>query len=1031
MDIPDQLVAQVKEGKVVPLLGSGASLGAVDADGRHPPTAPELASMLATKFLGGAHSDAALNEVGEYAVALNDLITVQEYIRELFEPFRPSGAHLHLARFSWRAIATTNYDRLIEDAYKESTGAVQKLSAMIRNLDRVDDAQRDPNRIMLLKLHGCIAQTSDPNIPLILTTDQYVTHRKGRERLFDLLKELGHENTIVFIGHSLQDHDVRQVMAELASLGDSRPRYYAVAPNFDTIMQTSWESRRVTALQGTFEEFTRNLDDAIPSAFRALGGLHRDQELPIRERFTAARPAISERLRAFLEQDVEYVQDATVTDVSSPALFYRGAARGWRPMEANWDVRRRLEETILWDHVLLDEGDHPARMELVVIKGHAGAGKSVLLRRIAWEAAHSYDKVCLYVRDHGTVSSAPLQELVEACGERVFLFVDDAAERTRELTRIAQNIGSAGGRLTVVTAARTNEWNVCCAELEPYVTEQYELGYLRPPEIEGLLALLETHAALGTLQDATHEERRAAFADRAGRQLLVALHEATLGRPFEDIVEDEYDNITPSEAQDIYLSICVLNRLGVPVRANIIRHLHSVPFTEFRERLFAPLEHVVLDKYSEVVRDHLYTARHPHIAEIVFERVLRDPEKRYSAYTSCLRALNVAYGDDLKAYRKMVRGRTLDDLFPNHQHVVGIYEIAKKHVGEDAYLLQQMALYEMHRQNGSVARAGDLLTRAARMDEDNPSILHSLAEHRLKRAEHARSIIERDKLLAEAERLAKQVRRLRRDESPAFHTLAKVAIERVKAAIAESALGETPSHLADLIQQAERAIADGIQRFPGDTYMLDADRSLASLLGRGERQRSALTRIVASNPRHTASAVRLARYHRHAGQDSDALGVLQRALEARRDDKGLHYEYAKTLMDLCPDEHGEILYHLERSFQPGDRNYEARILYARQLYIAARLDASRAVLRELQAANIPPGLRNKARFPLPETYRGKVVRVEASYCFVQRDGIADQIYAHKSDFADDLWTTVTKGARLAFRIGFTAQGARAIDVQPA
>ena len=97
--------------------------------------------------------------------------------------------------------------------------------------------------------------------------------------------------------------------------------------------------------------------------------------------------------------------------------------------------------------------------------------------------------------------------------------------------------------------------------MDPYLREQYLVPYLEIAEINGLIDLLAQHRALGTLEQSSSDERVAAFEQRAGRQLLVALHEATLGRPFEDIIKDEYDNIVPAEAQEMYLSICVLNRL--------------------------------------------------------------------------------------------------------------------------------------------------------------------------------------------------------------------------------------------------------------------------------------------------------------------------------------------------------------------------------------------------------------------------------------------------------------------------------------
>ena len=96
---------------------------------------------------------------------------------------------------------------------------------------------------------------------------------------------------------------------------------------------------------------------------------------------------------------------------------------------------------------------------------------------------------------------------------------------------------------------RINEWNVSCQSLDPIVTDAYELRYLTSPEIEGLLALLHAHRAEGDLRGRSDAEKKAAFEERAGRQLLVALHEVTLGLRFRDIIQNEFDNIWPLEAK--------------------------------------------------------------------------------------------------------------------------------------------------------------------------------------------------------------------------------------------------------------------------------------------------------------------------------------------------------------------------------------------------------------------------------------------------------------------------------------------------
>ncbi|MFN7987577.1 MAG: hypothetical protein U0529_08900 [Thermoanaerobaculia bacterium] len=110
----------------------------------------------------------------------------------------------------------------------------------------------------------------------------------------------------------------------------------------------------------------------------------------------------------------------------------------------------------------------------------------------------------------------------------------------------------------------------------------------------------------------------------------MALHEATLGKPFEDIVEDEFRNVLPLEAQQFLFTVCVPNRLDVPVRSrSVLSRIHGIPFEEFRARFFSPLEHVVVAENDGSAGDLVYRARHSHIAEIVFERILRTEEERF------------------------------------------------------------------------------------------------------------------------------------------------------------------------------------------------------------------------------------------------------------------------------------------------------------------------------------------------------------------------------------------------------------------
>src|SRR6266849_453024 len=66
-------------------------------------------------------------------------------------------------------------------------------------------------------------------------------------------------------------------------------------------------------------------------------------------------------------------------------------------------------------------------------------------------------------------------------------------------------------------------------------------------KIDGLIAVLEKYNRLGILTGASMVERRKAFREQAGRQLLVAMIQATSGENFERKAQDQYVELERSQ----------------------------------------------------------------------------------------------------------------------------------------------------------------------------------------------------------------------------------------------------------------------------------------------------------------------------------------------------------------------------------------------------------------------------------------------------------------------------------------------------
>ncbi|MGD9852155.1 MAG: SIR2 family protein [Nitrospirales bacterium] len=1034
-DIPKHLVDEVREGRVVLVLGAGASMGAKRGNGKTFPSTEALARLLSDQFLDKSPINDNLAWISELAISTSCLSTVQDLIADQFSDPQPAKHHFLLPSFRWRGIATTNYDRIVECSYEKAPNKIQQVVPFLSDEDKVDAKLRDPSCVGLLKLHGCVTRTHDESLPLILTVDQYVTHRKNRKRVFQMLEEWASENTLVFIGHSLQDVDLRKILVDLVGQLGSHPRFYMVRPGVDDRERDFWAKKNITVIGIAYDEFLQKLDGAIPPQLRPL--LKRlEVDHPIRKHFTTQTPP-SRTLIESLEYDWEYVHAGMVIEHGSPKQFYSGFSLGWYPIQAELDVRRRLSSKLIDDVVLRSEEDRPTIVELYLVKAEAGAGKSVTLRRTAWDAAIHGGALVLYIRSERLPEAGVVEEVATSTGQRIFVFIENPATNLVGLARLLTELRKRKIRVTFITAERVNEWNVRCQELENHLSGEHILHSLDESEIGALVNLLEKHHALGVrLERLSRDERIEEFVKQAGRQLLVALHVATQGKPFEDILLDEYRRILPPEAQRLYLTVCVLNRLKVPVRAGVISRVHDIPFEDFKQRLFKPLEHVV---HSVLLPwgDMAYRARHAEIAEIVFRRVLIEPSDRYHEIVRILGALNPMYSTDSLALRGLLRARQVDDLFPSNEDAVELYKTAVEVMGEnDVYLLHQRANYERIRPNGNLQTATSLLQKARHLDPRDETVIHTLAEVMRNRADNSTELLERKRYRNEAKALLQRISLEGPSAKFAISTRAKISIDSVADILREAT--STERDIDEAVREAEKEIQGARQRYPGDPHIGGLEANLGRVLGDDHRTYNALEKARQANPRDPFIASRLATILINRQQIEKAKIVVSEALRSNRGDKRLNHLFAEIERQYTskPDV-SELVNHYRRAFTRWDTNYESQFWFARYAWELGTNESkaeSKEVFRHLREAPMPHSGRIEIRDIMKNAghsldFFGTVTRVESTHGFIRLDNSGDWVFFHQNDVLENYWGNLAGERRVRFHLGFSLGGLRAFNVR--
>jgi tetratricopeptide (TPR) repeat protein len=965
------------------------------------------------------------------AISERNLFEVQSFIAELFEKYTPAQHHKLIPTFVWHSIATTNYDLILERAYNECKDRAQELAVCKRNGEKMAAKFSSKRNVLYMKLHGCITDIGDEKLPLILTPDQYLTHKKGRSRLFERLKEHAYEYPILFIGTSLTDPDIRAILWELSEQIDARPRSFMVGPKIKSAELRFWETKKITSICTTFEAFLNSIFHVVTPQQRKMTIAIPRPAHPIQSLFnTPAGTPISQSLNELMSNCVDYIHAAMQSPQTDPKAFFRGYFTNWDPILRNFDVRRDITDSLLSEIFLEDESARESQQQLFLLKGHAGSGKSVTLKRLAWDAAILFDKICLFAMPGAIISYYALSELYGLCKQRLFVFIDPASDNVDLIKELMESARRERIPLTLVAAERLNEWNDCCAGLQQCLSQDYHLKYLHDSEISELIEKLREYDSLGFLKGLSADKQKDAFQKIAGRHLLVALHEATLGKPFSEIILDEYNSISSEQAKSLYLTVSILHRLGVSVRAGLISRVHGLNFNQFRESLFKPLEFVVFAIKDSKVNDFAYQTRHPYIAEMVFEQVLTSDQSRFDEYARIIANLDVDYYSDSIGFKGLLNAKSLSSQFRDTQMVRQLFALSTKRSVDDYMLMQQMAIFEMTSVNGSMERASELLHEAFRLAPWSKPIAHSLAELSLKKAETARTELEKAKYLNTAHAAVSKLARDELETSHAHHTLIKIETVKLEELLR---IGDQAA-IERSIKSIESAIQRAKQTFPDDSFILDAESRFSALVQDEPRAFESIQKAFNANKRSQYIAIRLASLYLKMNNPDKAETALRESIELNPSDKDLNYRLATLLLENAKPDLNEIRHYLRRAFTNNDNRLLAQFAYAIVSFLlndigeASRVfDALKVARLDIETKRKPTNLVYSDNSEL-KVFHGTTSKIEHSFAFLNMDGTQASVFIYRFHDHEFDWNSLRVGDRVAFNLGFTYRGPIALNV---
>jgi tetratricopeptide (TPR) repeat protein len=714
--------------------------------------------------------------------------------------------------------------------------------------------------------------------------------------------------------------------------------------------------------------------------------------------------------------------------------FYSGYDTGWGCITQRLDARRKVTDDLLYKALL--ENEAASDPVFILLKGPAGAGKTIALKRAAFDAATASDAVVFWLEESGQLRSDVFIEIADLIRQPIYLFVDQIALHVENLIPFLAAMKEKHVPLIVIGAEREADWVTYCRGLQvlmpPY---NMRVGALASSEIEVLLDLLERHNCLGELKLKTHEERVAAFAsqEHADRQLLVALHVLTRGLPFEKIVLDEYLSVSSEQAQRLYLDIASLNQFGVSVRAGTISRISGIDFEEYQAKFFGPLIDMVSVGHDPYTGDATYKTRHIHVAQILFRQVFDTDAAKVAQFVRLIEGLDVGYSSDSRVLEGICKGRTLTMNFNDSNEVREIYKAATTAAPNQAYLFQQWAIFESTHPKGDFLEAEFHAETAAWMQPKNSTFVHTQAEVARKRAAMETSQVLKEQLRRKVRAFLEDMPKIDRFRAS---TRCKLLVDEVKD-ISED-LGDTEKSAQDQLfseklNDAEVAILKAQQEFPDDAEMFEIEARLWGDLKEKGKALRALERAWAKSPRGAGTVVRLGKMYAAAGRGEDRLRVLREALAKDSDNKAAHYALALHYLEENPPSFSEAETHLARCASIDNRDFEVKYMLAQIYFARGNIGSAVELFSEIHA-KAPKTFRTRAPrednviTKTLESYTGSVETVRGNYVLIRSGAYPNPVFAPIDAFPDDDVAEVTVGVGLEFKIRFSRRGPVAADI---
>ena len=457
----DEIISYLKHGNVVLFLGAGASksVGA--------PLSRELEEKLKVRF-PNATASSDFFSICQEVIDEYDRAELEDFIKKELEVLQPGDHYSLLVKYEWSAIFTTNYDDLIERAYRDPNRRKRCHSVIAEEPDPQTNAKEWVN---LFKLMGCI------NNNMVLTLQDYINRANTSKLYYKYLFDYVKNGTIVYLGYSFNDQLANFVINQVReTFGQEKLRrsfalYHEKITNEKIIRKLS--QNKIIPLECDFKSFLEYVHAryGIVSKDETINNkkiMIRNKEIEVSD----------EELKITRNQFSILNEDLVLETSEDKDLFFEGKSLNFGAFRNNWDFFRDIyikEDKKSLSHKISQQLNllQPDDNGIILITGAIGSGKSVLLKRIAYDIYTRHKLPAFIINtDCRVIDYRILDSIYDTINKKyldsfgsdeakpplkVAIIIDNAGNNLRDVFNIKSYMSSRSKNVLVITAEREGE----------------------------------------------------------------------------------------------------------------------------------------------------------------------------------------------------------------------------------------------------------------------------------------------------------------------------------------------------------------------------------------------------------------------------------------------------------------------------------------------------------------------------------------------------------------------------------------------